>query len=162
MIRDIAVRRADNQGNTRRVAAVGNILFGELVCRRDTDRAKLVQSQKRKPELVMPFQDQHHAVAAPHAVSSKEISCLIAVAHHIAKGKGVFLTLLVAPEHRPAIRFFPANHIHNVVGKIKIFLIHRLEIDEPAVVKGFPAKLPMDIQHELNRPPLSAFSKSSR
>ena len=63
----VAVRRTDDRAHARRLEAIGEVVLHELVRRRDGDGAQLVQAEDRKPELIVPLEHQHHAVAALHA-----------------------------------------------------------------------------------------------
>ena len=63
----VAVRRTDDRAHARRLEAIGEIMLHQLVRRRDGDRAQLMQAEDRKPELIVPLEHQHHAVAALHA-----------------------------------------------------------------------------------------------
>ena len=63
----VAVRRTDDRTHARRLEAIGEIMLHQLVRRRDGDRAQLMQAEDRKPELIVPLEHQHHAVAALHA-----------------------------------------------------------------------------------------------
>ena len=62
---DLLIRRADDHFHVCHVAAIHNVFFHQLIGRRDRDRAKLMQRNDRKPELIIAPQDQHHIVAAP-------------------------------------------------------------------------------------------------
>ena len=65
----------------------------------------------------------------------------------------MLLSLVVAPKHCAPFRLGLSDHIDDVVGKIEIILVNRLEIDQFPIVKGLPAKFLMNIKHS-HGPPL--------
>lgn len=67
LMRRVAVGRAEDRADACRVEAVFKIMFLQLIGRGDRNGAQLVQAENRKPELIMAFEHEHDAVAAPDA-----------------------------------------------------------------------------------------------
>ena len=122
-MRGVAVRRAEDSLHARRVEAVFQIVRLKLIDRRNGDRAQLVQAQYRRPELPVPLERQHHAVALLNAQGLKVVGALRALLLHVLKGEAALLMVTREMQHGQLVGLALGNRVHNVVGEVECFRI---------------------------------------
>ena len=146
----VAVGGTQHRGDTRSVKAILQIVLQQLVGGRDRHRAQLVQTQHSKPELVVPLEDQHHAIAFLNAQGLKVVGALVGGLFHILKGETALGMVTGYVEHRQFLRLLVRQGVHQIKSKVKmlgilegnggggaVFVfhhIHKLLIDTAAVV----------------------------
>ena len=139
---DLPVCGADHRRDPGGVDPVDNVLLGEKVGCRDDNRPDLVQGQDGKPKLVVPLEDDQHHIPPLHPMGHQVVGGLAAVPAHVPKGKGPFVTLVVAPNHGPPLRLVGGDVVHAVIGKVEVLRHHRLEAaEDPVFVELLPAEL---------------------
>ena len=114
MVRSIAVCRAENCTDARCLEAVREIMLHKLIGSRNRNGADLVQTQNGKPELVMPLEHEHHAVAASDAERGKVIGGLAGSIFHVLECEPPLRSIRSHMQHGELFRLFTAQHIHNV------------------------------------------------
>ena len=62
MVHNLAVSSTDDSLHVSRVEPVYQVFLGQQIRSRNTYRSNLVKSQKGKPKLIVPLQNQHHCV----------------------------------------------------------------------------------------------------
>ena len=102
-------------------------MLDELIRRGDRDCAELVQRQHCEPELVMPLQNEHDAVAATDAERLEVVGALIRGTLHLAEGKAALDHVARDVQHRKLVGIFVGDGVDDVVGEVERFLV--LEID---------------------------------
>ena len=123
MVRSIAVCRAENCTDARCLEAVREIMLHKLIGSRNRNGADLVQTQNGKPELVMPLEHEHHAVAASDAERGKVIGGLAGSIFHVLECEPPLRSIQSHMQHGELFRLFTAQRIHNVKCEIEGLLI---------------------------------------
>ena len=129
----VAVRRADQRLHAGGVEPVFKIMLLQLVGRRDGDGAELVQGYHGKPELVMPFQHQHHPVAPADPEGGKGVRALVGRILHVLEGEAAFLMVLVHIKHGQLVRILPGNPVHNVKAEVEGLRVREADGGQPAL-----------------------------
>ena len=125
-MRRVAVGRAEDRADACRVEAVFKIMFLQLIGRGDRNGAQLVQAENRKPELIMAFEHEHDAVAAPDAERFEIVRTLRGCALHVLKRQASFVFIPVDVEHGEFFRFPVGQRVHYIVSKIKFFFVFKI------------------------------------
>ena len=63
LVGGVAVRRADNRLNARRLKAVAEIVLLQLIGGGNRNSSQLIKPQHCKPELIVALEHKHYAVA---------------------------------------------------------------------------------------------------
>ena len=106
---------------SRIVIAIYDILFGKEVRCRNGHRTNLVQSQHADPKFIAALQDEHYHIALADAKAGKKVCALIGKHPEILKCEAPLLSFHIRPEHGHFIRLFLCQHIHHIIGEIKVF-----------------------------------------
>ena len=91
-------------------------------------RAYLVQGYNRKPEFVVSFEYEHHAVAFFYAQALKERCGAVALAFDVGESEIYFLTVVTYPEYRLFIGLFGRPCVDHVVSEIEVFRYIDMEV----------------------------------
>ncbi len=110
----------DHHADPGLLEAIGQIVFRQHVRGRHPHGSQLVQPQQARPELVPALQDQQHRVALAHPLLPEHLRRPVAVRLQLPERHRPFRPLVVAPDHRPALRLGLRVRIHHVVGEIEI------------------------------------------
>ena len=148
MLADIVLSTGDNRRHAGTLEPVQEIFGGQQMGCRNRNCAQLMQSQNRKPELVMPFEYQHDPVTAADTLFLKKGCGTGSVLADLSKGEAALFTRDIAPDHSAALRFIAGDLIDYIVSEIKVFIIHRFKVlDNTILVKTLPAKFLMQQLH---------------
>lgn len=98
-------------------------MLHKLIGSRNRNGADLVQPQNGKPELVMPLEHEHHAVAASDAERGKVIGGLAGSIFHVLECEPPLRSIQSHMQHGELFRLFTAQRIHNVKCEIEGLLI---------------------------------------
>ncbi len=123
LIRDIAVRRADDRRDLRGIEPVFKVMLFQHIRCRDDERADAVQRDDREPELIMPLQYQHDAVAALDAERLEIIRGLAGIALDILECEAALLFVDIDINHRGLVRTFFRHCIHDIECEVEFILL---------------------------------------
>lgn len=123
-------------------------MLGEQKSGGYNDGAKFMQRKDSKPELIVAFEHHHDHIALADALGAQHVGGFVTVAFQVAVGENMLLPAGIAPNHRPAARLSFGDRVHHVVGKIEIFRILILVVDDIALfIAGFVHISLIHMQH---------------
>lgn len=130
----VAVGGTDDGAHTGRLEAVGKVVRKQLVGRRDGDGAELVQAEDGEPELIVPLQDQHDAVAALDAEGGEVVGRLARAVLHVLEGEAALGHVVRHVQHGELVRAPSGDAVDDVEGKVEFVLMRKMELLETAVL----------------------------
>ena len=121
--------------HARGVEAIGQVVLHQLVRGRDRNRAQLVQTQDAEPELIVPAQDQHHAVSLFDAQRLEVVRGAAGIARNLPEAEPTLVSEAIQMQHRQLVRLLLRHLVHNVKGKVEVFgIVERKRRDQTLVV----------------------------
>ena len=145
----VAVGGAEDGGDARRLKTVGEIVLVELIRRGDRDRAELMQTEDREPELVMTLEYEHHAVAALDAEGFEVVRALRGGALDVGVGEAALRLIAVEMDHGECVRLLASERVHHVECKVEAVLVHEVDLRQKPVFVRF--RLDEILDHEAFR-----------
>ena len=130
----VAVGGTDDGAHAGRLEAVGKVVRKQLVGRRDGDGAELVQAEDGEPELIVPLQDQHDAVAALDAEGGEVVGRLARAVLHVLEGEAALGHVVRHVQHGKLVRAPSGDAVDDVEGKVEFVLMRKMELLETAVL----------------------------
>ena len=121
MTDDILILGGDYHLYVRGVAAVDDVLFGELEGRGDRGRAHFAECDKCEPHLGTLLQYQHDAVALADSKIGEQISYAIGVFLDVSECEFRLVAVVVEPEQRRLRRLKPSVFVDDIVTEVEIF-----------------------------------------
>ena len=97
------------------------------------DGAQLVQAEDREPELVVPLEHEHDAVAAPDAEGGKVVCRLRGGVLDILEGEAPLGHVVCDMKHGKLLGRLAGDLVDNVKGKVEAVLVLEAQILEHAV-----------------------------
>ena len=127
LVGKVSVVGTDYRRDLSRVEAVFEIVLLQEVRRGYNDRAELVKSEDREPELIVTLQHKHYLVAALDAERGEVIRALGRCALHIREGEAAFVFQVVEVEHRKSVGVLRRERVHDIKGKVEAVRVHEFD-----------------------------------
>lgn len=119
-MRDIPVRGADDSLDARRVEAVLEVMLDQQIRCRDDDRAEFVERENREPEVVMPLENDHDAVALADSERLEVVRGHRRISRHIPEREASLVLLGVEVEHRELVRTLLGERVDDVKREVEL------------------------------------------
>ena len=137
VVRHLSVRGRNDCGHVRRLEAVLEVLCGEHVCRRNSDRAQLHQSQDSVPVLVVALEHEHYLVALLDTPAAEHVRRPGGEPGQVAVGEQLLVALEVNVHQGAAVRLHLAVLVDDVVGVVEVLGVLYPEFREHSVFVVF-------------------------
>lgn len=133
LMSDVAVSGTDDSLDSGGVEAVLEVVLDQQVCRRNDDRAELMQCDYCIPEVVVTLEDYHDAVALADAERLKIVRGPRRLARYIAECEAAFMLFGVEVEHRELVGILRRYSVDNVIREVEFVLVLEFDAVENAV-----------------------------
>ena len=130
----ITVCGTEYRADTRRLEAIGEIVLDELICRGDRDRAELMKSEYREPELIMSLENEHNSVAALDAEGFEVVCTLRGGILYILEGESALGHIVCHVEHRELVGILTRYLVDGIKREIISILIGEAHVKKLSVL----------------------------
>ena len=116
----LTVAGADDAADLAGLEAVNIILAQQLVCGGNDHSAQLFHGQHGDPEVILPPQHQHNAVAALDAQGFIIVRRPVGHFAEVLEGEATFLLIDIQMQHGHLIGMLPGQLVHDIEGEIEV------------------------------------------